>query len=98
MSESGVGVLILLGTVVLGSLVMHRLVNGFWIANFIAALAGTAVLHLAAYIERGYSDPFDLVSVPFSFLVGIAISAFVGTAVRSLKRSRQRRTTGDETE
>jgi hypothetical protein len=94
MSEGSIGVLILLVTVVISSIFLHRCVVGYWIANFIAALAGTVVLHAAAYVGLGYSDPFDVISIPFAFLVGIAISAFVGNAVRSLKRSRQRRTVG----
>lgn len=91
MSDGTIGVILLVAVVVTASLLMHSLVLRFWLANLIAAVLGTVVLHTVAYIERGYSDPFDVVSIPISFLVGLGLSALVGTAVNSVRRSRRRK-------
>lgn len=91
MSQGTLGVLLLVAVVVVASFLMHRVIGHYWIANLVAAALGTTILHVVSYISLGYSDPFDVVSIPFSFLVGLGISAFVGTAWRDITRSRERR-------
>lgn len=96
MSDGTLGVLILVVAVIVGSVLLHRVVEQFWVACVAAAALGTTILHVAAYIKLGYSDPFDIISVPFSFVIALGISAFTGTAVRSLVRSRQRKSNTNE--
>jgi len=95
MSDGTIGVLLLVTVVIFASLLMHIWIGHFWLANSAAAAFGTTILHVAAYIKRGYADPFDVVSIPISFIVGLGISAFVGTAVRDLRRSRERKRNSD---
>ena len=90
MSEGTLGILILLGVVILSALAAHAYTNKFWIANGVAALAGTIVVHVVAFLNRGYFDPFEVISIPFAFLVGLGIAAFVGHAIRTVRRSRDR--------
>jgi hypothetical protein len=91
MSDGTIGVLLLLSVTVVAAVLLHRSVRNFWLASVTAAAIGSGVLHLAAYLRLGYSDPFDVVSIPFSFVIGLGISAFVGIAVRSLRRKADRR-------
>jgi len=89
MSDGTIGVLLFVTVALFASLLMHIWIGHFWLANLAAAALGTTILHVVAYIKLGYADPFDIFSIPISFLVGLGISAFVGTAVRSLRRSQE---------
>lgn len=73
------------------AVLLHRKYRTYWIANIVAATAGAAAfLTVPPMLGRG--DPFDPIAAPAVFAICVALAALIGTAVRTMRRTRQRST------
>ena len=78
MSESTVGVLILVACATATALVMHRRETRYFRACVWAALAADVLFQIVAYLYVGYLDPFFLVALIFGFFAAFLVAVAVG--------------------
>jgi uncharacterized membrane protein HdeD (DUF308 family) len=71
------------------AVVLHRKYRAYWIVNVLAATVGAAAF-LTVPPMFGRGDPFDPIAAPAIFAICLALAALIGTAVRTMRRTRQR--------
>ncbi len=80
---------IFLTTTAAVAVLLHRRFQAFWFVNFVAAIVGAASFLIVPPI-LGRGDAFDVIAAPAIFGLCLALAALIGTAVRSLRRTRER--------
>lgn len=87
MSESTIGILILLGISGVVATVTHSLCRRFIIACFLSAFVSTVLFQIAAFLHLGHLDPFVLIALPVGGSISFVIALVVGAVVRRFRRS-----------
>jgi len=87
MSESTIGILVLLGISFVVSAVTHCFCHRFIIACFLAALVATLFFQIAVFLHLGYLDPFFLTAVTLGGSISFVIALVVGAVVRRFRQS-----------
>jgi hypothetical protein len=86
MSESTIGILILLGISGLVASVSHCFCRRYIFACFLSAFVATLLFQISVFLRLGHLDPF----FPIAFVVGGSISfviaLVVGAVVRRFRR------------
>jgi hypothetical protein len=86
MSESSVGMLVLLGITLVASLIMHLLLRNFFIACFIAAVVSTGLFEVLATIHLGHVDKFMGIAIIVALVLTFTVSAMVGFVMRKFRK------------
>jgi hypothetical protein len=87
MSESMIGILILLGISGVAATVTHCFYHRFIGAFFLSAFVATLLFQIAAFLRLGYLDPFFLIAVAVGGSISFVIALVVGAVVRRFRRS-----------
>jgi len=87
MSESTIGILILLGISGVVAAVTHCLCRRFIVACFLSAFFATVLFQIAAFLHLGHLDPLVLIAVPVGGSISFVIALIVGAVVRRFRRS-----------
>ncbi|UCE61530.1 MAG: hypothetical protein JSU63_07225 [Phycisphaerales bacterium] len=91
MSESMIGLLMLLGIALVVSLLCHALIRRPGLAVVTAGCTTTALFNLAAYLHAGFLDPFFPIAVFVAGLYGCIVAWFVGIPFRIHRRRQKTR-------
>jgi hypothetical protein len=94
MSESTVGILLLVIVSLVVSFAVHRKTPRYLLGCILAATVATITFQLLAYVKVGYVDPFIWISGPVSFLISLGLAAMVGAVLRSRRTRRSKRGEG----
>ena len=86
MSESTVGILVLLGIATIAALLLHAAMKGrFFLASPLAALASTLAFQLYAYLKEGHLDPFAPIVLVTGAGISFVVALVVGAIVRGIR-------------
>ena len=70
----------------------HRWIKSFWIATLASGLLGSVVLQMIAALQLGYMDKFFPIGLAIGAIIGLAVSAVTGGALRFWTRRTSVRT------
>lgn len=87
MSESTIGILILLGISAVVAAVTHCFYRRYIIACLLSAFVATLLFQIAVFLRLGYLDPFFPIAVVVGGSISFVIALVVGGVVRRFQRS-----------
>jgi len=87
MSESTIGILVLLGISFVVSAVTHCFCHRFIFACFLSALVAMLLFQFAVFLRLGHLDPFFLTAVTLGGSISVVIALVVGAVVRRFRQS-----------
>jgi hypothetical protein len=70
--------LILLGSTVVLSTIMHRLIGRFIVASLVSASIAAVSLQVLTALELGHMDQFWLIALPLSFFLALIVALATG--------------------
>ena len=85
MSESTVGILILLGISGLVATVTHCFYRRFLPASLLSAFVATLMFQVTAFFRLGYLDPFFPIAVAVGGCISFVVALVVGGVVRRFR-------------
>lgn len=89
MSDGAVGIILFVIITVIVSALVHRWTTRFWIGCLVATAISVVGFQLLAYAHAGHFDPFILIAIPVSGLLGFLVSILVGKVIESMRRRKQ---------
>jgi hypothetical protein len=87
MSESTIGILVLLGISFVVSAVTHCFCHRFIFACFLSTLVAMLLFQFAVFLHLGHLDPFFLTAVTLGGSISFVIALVVGAVVRQFRQS-----------
>ncbi len=88
MSESAIGLLVLLTVAVISATGWHWVLRSFTAATLLATVTAVLVFQVVAYVHLGYLDPFYLVAVATSSVLCLGVALLVGWVAHIIRRRR----------
>ena len=85
MSDSNIGILILLGISVVVATITHCLYSRFIIACFLSALVASLFFQIAVFVRLGHLDPFFVTAFTLGGSISFVIALVVGAVVRRFR-------------
>lgn len=86
MSEGAVGLLVLAAICVVCSIVAHIVVRTFWLATVLTVITAVPLFQFAAYLHKGFLDPFWPIAVLTTSFISFAASVVIGAVIRRLRQ------------